>query len=530
MKLLFAVLAVNILYLSTADSAGCSPRHYNYSSFVCVCDDNQCDTVEPIPSLSRDQFAVYTTSKSSARLSLSIGNFTRDSKITFNSCSRHLWSSTVCVDSSKVYQTIIGFGGSFTDSAGINIYSLSKKLQNQLLKSYYSTEGLNFTMGRVPIGGCDFSTRPYTYNDNDNEEDFNLTNFKLQPEDFNYKMPLIKEAVVIRGFHLQLVASPWSAPAWMKNSNAIDGFGMLKGDVGGEYYEAWANYFVKFLEEYRQHGIDFWGITAQNEPIDGFIPFFPFNAMGFLPGMQATFVNKNLGPAMDTSGFGNVSIFVLDDNRPLLIPWMKEIMKDPLSEKYVKGVALHWYLDKFTPASVIESTHNSYPNQIILMSEVSFLHTDPSEPAVKLGDWARGEAYAEYLIENFNHWVMGWIDWNLAVDPFGGPNWAKFNLEGTIIVNTSSNEFYKQPQYYAIGHFSKFVPPGSKRIHSELSWGNKLFNQLSAISFQTPDNIIVILQNRKSNDVVTDVVISGFGTIKSAKIPQDSIQTYIINR
>lgn len=181
------------------------------------------------------------------------------------------------------YQKIFGFGGAFTDSAGININSLTEKSKEYLLKSYFSKSGIEYSLCRVPIGGTDFSTRPYTYDD---IKDDNLSQFNLTFEDFTYKIPLINKAYSLTDGNLRLFASAWSAPAWMKTNDALSGIGYLYK----KYYQTWADYFIKFLEHYEKSNIKIWGITTGNEPLNGVLPFIKINSLGWTPDLQ---VSKN---------------------------------------------------------------------------------------------------------------------------------------------------------------------------------------------------------------------------------------------
>ena len=150
---------------------------------------------------------------------------------------------SITLDDSKTYQTIIGFGAAFTDATGYNFVNLSSDIQKQIVEAYWGEKGISYTVGRVPVASCDFSVHEYSYCDTDG--DFNMTTWALTPEDFNYKIPLIKQAQQKSGGNLKLFSTPWSAPGWMKTNGDMKGHGQLKGDVGGEYYQAFALYYYK---------------------------------------------------------------------------------------------------------------------------------------------------------------------------------------------------------------------------------------------------------------------------------------------
>jgi len=220
------------------------------------------------------------------------------------------------------YQQLFGFGGAFTDAAGINIAKLSEAAQENLVRSYYSDAGSEYNIGRINIGGCDFSDRPYTYCDN--EGDTNLDTFNLTHDDTLYKIPYIKMAQEMSSKNILLFGSAWSAPGWMKSNGEVFGQGYLLP----EYYQVWADYHIKFLKAYQENGITMWGLTAQNEPVDGNIPDFSFNCMGWNASTQATWIGQHLGPSLDENGFEDLTLMAFDDQRPLLFGWSRDIMAD----------------------------------------------------------------------------------------------------------------------------------------------------------------------------------------------------------
>ena len=156
------------------------------------------------------------------------------------------------------------------DAASINIHNISDSLKEKLLDSYFSDMGIEYTIGRIPMASCDFSTGPYSYNDH--EGDLAMANFSLAQEDLKLKIPLILYARMKSKRNIFMFGSPWSAPAWMKTNDKMTGFGQLKGKTGDKYHKAWAMYFAKFLEAYKEKGVDVQAVTVQNEPSDGFIP------------------------------------------------------------------------------------------------------------------------------------------------------------------------------------------------------------------------------------------------------------------
>lgn len=170
----------------------------------------------------------------------------------------------------------------------------------------------------------------------------------------------------------------------------------------------------------------------------------------------------------------------LDDGRIMLPGWADivcfdlfphiqslQIFNDDMAKNYVAGIGVHWYGDFYSPTFLLDLTHNRHPDKFILATEACAGFAYPQGPI--LGDWFRAEEYADSIITNLNHWVTGWTDWNLALNLNGGPNWVGNIVDSPIIVNRTADEFYKQPMFYAMGHFSKFLRPGARRIAHKVS-------------------------------------------------------------
>ncbi|XP_071535763.1 LOW QUALITY PROTEIN: lysosomal acid glucosylceramidase-like [Panulirus ornatus] len=482
-----------------SEEVPCVPRDFGHSSFVCVCNSSYCDTL-PTPEVPPEgQYLLYTSDLA--------GNRFHKTRHFFDGFKNNVSSTEAVVefqlDWTTTFQTVMGWGGAFTDAATANILSLPGPAQDLLLSSYFSSYGLEYNIGRVNMGGCDFSWRTYTYVDE--EGDVDLNTFALQPEDTEYKIPVIKRAEAMATRPLRLFASPWTAPPWMKTNNDFIGYGQLLPEM----YQPWANYFVKFLEAYAAEDIVFWGITAQNEPIDGYVPGFFFNCMGWTAEEQRLFVAENLGPTLQAHGYAQVKLMILDDQRYELPKWAKEVLNDTSAAQYVDGIAIHWYGDSYTSPSRLDETHDLFPDYFILGTEAC-KGAGPLDAAVVLGSWERCESYAHDIIIDMNHWVTGWVDWNLALDMEGGPNWAKNFVDSPIIVNKEKEEFYKNPMFYAMGHFSKFVKEGALRV-SLTSPDSK---GLDAVAFKNRDDTTaIILLNRSKKEMQVGVRIHQRGTI-----------------
>ncbi|XP_076179010.1 lysosomal acid glucosylceramidase-like [Ptiloglossa arizonensis] len=475
---MWKALSIIVFFLAKVNANDCASRNFGVDRIVCVCNATYCDGLsKDQPEVPEDGSAYwYVSNKQGRRLKLTT--------VQFGTCRNLPFEPTLTVDSTKKYQKILGFGGALTDSAGLNIKLLSPAAQDQLIRAYYDPKtGSKYTLCRIPIGGCDFSTRAYTYDTFD--DDATLEHFALTQEDYDLKIPLAKEALKLNP-EMKFFGAVWSPPPWMKTNDKINGKGYLKE----KYYQVYAEYILKFLDEYKNNGLDLWAVSTGNEPLNGAIPFDPLNSIGWHPRTVAKWIANNLGPTLNASKHNETLILALDDQRNYL-PWYIERMAmNKETMKYVSGIATHLYFDFIVPATVLDQTHDKFPDKFLLMSEGS-AGTGALGFQVLLGSWHRGEKYMLSIIEYMNHWSVGWVDWNIALNEQGGPNWVNNFVDSPIIVNPDKDEFYKQPMYYAIKHFSRFVDRGSVKIAVNETVGVK------STAFLTPSNeVVVVLYNR----------------------------------
>ncbi|XP_029161310.1 lysosomal acid glucosylceramidase-like [Nylanderia fulva] len=466
----------------------CAQRSCGDTGYVCVCNSTYCDTIEVPQKLQQDEFLWYFSTKDGKILEYSINKFSVENEAK-NNC-------VLTLNSNKKYQQISGFGGGLTDSVALNIKSLSNDTQDKLLESYYGKTGIGYTYCRIPIAGTDFSTRAYTYDDV--SDDVTLSNFSLVEEDA-YKIHYLKcmKRIMRNPSDLRIMTAPWSPPTWMKDSNHIK-FGCLKK----EYYQTYADYIRKFYDAYKMHGIIMWGMSPHNEPTDGYMPMFPFNSMAWSPFQMAIWSVDYLAPTLSKAGYKDLVYIAVDDQRCYLPTYPDLMFKNKNAEKLFSGIAVHWYGDNFFSPLVLTETHDKYPDKFLLMTEActGTFATNFLEPIVNLGSWYRGEQYMKNIIENLSHWVTGWIDWNIALDEKGGPTWVGNYVDSPIIVNSEKDEFYKQPMFYAISHFSKFVPRGSYVISSTEE--NCLSKKIHSIAFLTPEQkVIVVIANTNNESI-----------------------------
>ncbi|CAH2063031.1 unnamed protein product, partial [Iphiclides podalirius] len=475
-------------------------------SIVCVCDANYCDTItrEAPP---RQVFVAYTSSNAGQRFEKSVGVVQQETTTDDSDFGNTQDEVLLRVLTSSRKQFIEGFGGSVTDAAGINWRTLSDAAQKRFIDTYFGPEGLEYNLIRVPIGGADFSTHPYTYNELP-WNDAALTNFSLSPEDFLYKLPMIKMAEAAATNRIKITASTWSPPIWMKTNERITGFGQVKP----EFYQSYADYHLRFLEEYDKADVKVWRHHHNQRTTE-------WHHTG-------RWVANNLGPTIRNSRFNDTLILAVDDQRYTLSLWLKGMEReDPKSIEYIDGIAVHYY-GNYLPGSVLTRIQNRYPDKILLSTEACEGAMPWDLNKVEVGSWRRAARYIKSILEDLNNHVVGWIDWNLCLDENGGPNWADNFVDAPIIVYGNGDEFIKQPMFYAMGHFSKFIPRGSRVVEVSRMSSAAIDN----VAVVTPEgNIVVVLHNTKSYELKVRIRISSDRRVDLIVEPE-SVKTVEINR
>lgn len=398
------------------------------------------------------------------------------------------------------HQQVFGFGGGFTDSASQQILSLPEPVRKRLLNDYFSEIGLDYNVGRLPISGTDMSWRPYSYDDlPEGEQDLSLKNFKLQDEDLLFKIPLIKRINSMREERqlgpLKLMAASWSAPAWMKtNKNLVQGT-LLGNATHGPYYEAYARYQVRFLDEYeRIHGIPIWALSPQNEPLSpkrvGPVRI-NFNSVNFEPEQMANYLEHCLVPELLRSNRSadKLMLYLWDDTLDGVSQYLSAALSSPQVRDYARGLALHWYSQGLREISYkyLYDLRRQLPAKYSLMSTEACFIGKPQP-----GEWARGQRYARDVLENLRVGSLGWIDWNLALNMSGGPTWSNNILDAAILVDLERATYYKNPMYYALGQVSRFIKPHSYVLASQVRRPNSEPGKLSSLADALQQELTVV--------------------------------------
>lgn len=397
--------------------------------------------------------------------------------------------ATIDVDTTRRYQTIVGFGAALSDaSAWLIQHTLTPPRRDSLLQELFGREpGIGFSFVRVDVGSSDFSLRHYSYDDGAKGAfDSTLANFSIAP-DREETLPILKQALTINP-RLTVMASPWSAPAWMKTSSSL-----IKGTLRPEAYSLFAEYFRKFIEAYAAEGVPVHLISLQNEP-----HFEPDNypGMRLTPAQRALLVREHFGPLFARVG---IKTQILDwdhnwdePNSPLAV------LADSGARRFVAGVAWHCYGGEVSAQSTV---HDKYPDKDTYFTECSG------------GEWA--PKFADNLVWNVRtliigatrNWARGVLMWNLALDEKHGPHTGGCaDCRGVVTINSTDGSIVRNEEYYAFAHASRFVRPGAVRVASSSG-----VEGIESVAFQNADDgsIALIVVNTNATEKAFAVHVGG---------------------
>ncbi|MEZ4911910.1 MAG: glycoside hydrolase family 30 beta sandwich domain-containing protein [Saprospiraceae bacterium] len=444
-------------------------------------------------------------------------------------------SNKISINTSKHKQTIVGFGGSFTESSCHLLQQMDDINRDDILNAYFSEEGAAYSLNRTHINSCDFSLSHYSYSET---EDPTLSNFSID-HDKKEIIPTILQAQKISKDGFRLIASPWTAPPWMKDNNNWVG-----GKLLPKYNDTWALYFSKYLESYKNEGIAFWGITVENEPMGNGNNW---ESMHFSPSEMTDFVVEHLKPKLTQNGWQKVKILGFDQNRLDLPHWVDTMYQNEKSLASFDGTAIHWYESTFDFfPDQLNYAHQKAPEKLLIQTEACIDAEIPawqndkwywSQEATDWGyEWASADKkylhpkyipvyrYANDIINCLNHYVNGWIDWNMVLDRQGGPNWFKNWCVAPVIVDTATQEIYYTPLYYVMAHFSKFIRPEAKILEHTIDTNDILV--VSAINSDSSIAVVVFNPDHQQKVVQIDLDSKIFYT----KISGQAIQTLMFNK
>ena len=409
--------------------------------------------------------------------------------------------TTIEVDTTQTFQTIDGFGYTLTGGSAQHLINMNAASRSALLKELFDTGANNIGVSylRLSIGASDLSERVFSYNDLPaGQTDVTLSKFDLS-DDKKDVIPVLKEILAIKP-QIKILGSPWSAPVWMKDNGDTRG-----GSLKPEYYNVYADYFVKYIQEMKKEGIRIDAVTVQNEPLH------PGNnpSMYMTAEDQAIFIKTSLGPAFEKAGI-DTKIIVYDHNadRP---DYPLTILNDPEAKKYVDGSAFHLY------AGNIEA-----------LSQVHFAHPDKNIYFTEQWVGAPGNFPEDLkwhvrtlIIGGTRNWARTVLEWNLANDPNNNPHTDRGGCDKCLgAITIDGNTVTRNPAYYIIAHASKWVRPGSVRVSSDIVSG------IHNVAFVTPDGkkVLVALND---NTETKSFAIKFKGKWATASLPAGAVATYV---
>jgi glucosylceramidase len=403
------------------------------------------------------------------------------------------------VDAGRRFQTVMGFGGAFTEAAAVTWQALPAAERDALLRAYFDpAHGHGYTLGRVHMGSCDFALGHYAHADVPG--DLDLRHFDIA-RDRQHLLPFIKAAQRIAGRPLTLLASPWSPPAWMKDNGQMAHGGRLKPECRA----AWAQCFVRFIQAYADEGVPIWGVTLQNEPL----AVQRWDSCIWSAEEERDFVRDHLGPALDAAGLGHVKILGWDHNRDGMVERASVLYGDPEAARRFWGLAFHWYGEPHFDH--VRQVHEAWPDKALLFTEGC------QEGGPHPDSWAAAERYALALIHDLNRGTVGWIDWNLLLDETGGPNHVGNLCHAPVLVDRAAQRWLPQPAFHVLGHFARSVAPGARRVLCAATR-----EALACTAFANPDGSLAVIAFN-GGDAPLPFLLCGHGPAQRIELPPHAI-------
>ncbi|TAH63235.1 MAG: glucosylceramidase [Anaerolineaceae bacterium] len=384
------------------------------------------------------------------------------------------------------YQTIIGFGGAITEASGYIFSKLGDENKKKVLELYFGEDGNSYNMARSHIDSCDFSLGMYeAMSDPDDRE---MKSFSLE-RDEKYILPMLKAAEETKGESLDFMLTPWSPPAFMK-TNGDRRFG---GKLKMEYHKFWAEYICRYIKEYEKRGFKVSRLTIQNEPL----AVQTWDSCIFSGEEEKVFLRDYLYPTLVENGLAHIKINIWDHNKEKIVERAcATIDKD--TDKMVDGIAFHWYTgDHFDALNI---AHDLFPDKELLFTEGCVEYSRFSADQLH-----NAQMYAHDIIGNLNGGMTGFLDWNLLLDEKGGPNHVNNFCDAPIMADTNKDELDVKLSFDYIGHFSKHIKKGAKRIGF-----TKYTKDIEITAFKNPDgSVVLVTLNTTSKSIPVNVHIEG---------------------
>lgn len=493
--------------------------------------------------------------------------------------------NAVTIDINEKKQTIDGYGGSLTESSAFVLACLTDEQRQSVLHELFSEEGANFSVVRTQIGSSDFSVEgKYALTEVDGDTAMQFFSLDRDKEGFGVaQYPQVKEEQYDL-YHLmkdvwnikqgqsdktyRIMASPWTAPAWMKDNKKY--YERENGVARGgallpQYYQAYANYITEYVKAWQQEGVNIWSVTPVNEPMgnDG-----GWESMDFSPQVETEFIKNYLAPTLARNGLQDVAIYGFDQNIFEIQPYADAIYQDSLACQYTTGMAVHWYGSTIGCfPETLEEVHAQYPNKSIFHSEgcIDNLGCPPwdgvTEPVgFQESGWFNNDAfwwnkiatdwaystrwaggthpkyspvfrYAQYIIDGTNHWLTGYCDWNIVLDSIGGPNHVNNFAGAQVMIDYANNVVYYTPYYYVLKQFSRSMRPGDVALQVHYPSTMK-----TGVDCETQDIFLCAVEKTDGSYAINILNMGSATTLPiqlgnhyaKVKLPASSVQTIMV--
>jgi glucosylceramidase len=400
------------------------------------------------------------------------------------------------IDASQKFQSMLGFGGAFTDASCYLMSQMESEPRRQLMAELLGKDGLEFSMARTCIGSSDYSRTAYSFDDS-STPDPELKNFSIA-HDRKYILPVLREAIHTNP-ELFVFSTPWSPPGWMKSGGSLLGGSMQKPS-----FPAYAEYFVKFLEAYKAEGVPVRAVTTQNEvdtDQDGRMP-----ACLWGQEYETGFIRDHLGPAIQKAKL-DTKIWILDHNYDL---WgrAEDQLANPALAEFVDGVAWHGYMGK---EDAMSRVHDAFPAKHAYWTEGGPDYTLPDYAT----DWAKWSGTFAGILRN---WARCIVCWNVVLDEKGAPNIGPFNCGGLLTLDSKTQKLSCSGMYWAFAHYSKAVRRGARVIATKGS-----FPKVDHVGFANPDGSYVLVLTNQGEQ--RDIRCRFDGKSLEAQLPANSVTT-----
>lgn len=430
-------------------------------------------------------------------------------------------NGTIFVDTKTMYQRILGFGTTLTDASCTNTDDLPDDMRSKLINDYFNVdEGIGLNLIKVPIGSTKYSYTNYVLDQPDSHQ------VELSSYDIDHRIPIIKDAMKAAGKlknRMKVLASPLTAPPDCKDNNRINYGGNLRNDKIADY----ASYLTSFVAAYKSQGIDIWSLILSESPVsvsrDNEVnDTLDYASMVLKPSTTIKLANAITKEKSSRNEAFNFRLLMLGDNKAHIPVWIDGVIgKSEDASKQIAGVA-------YTCDHKIAATYDNlvyaskrYSNKYLLVTQGSI------NSPIKLGNWQYAENYATEIIKNLEFGSVGWIDFNMALNLEGGPVLSnKHKADAPVMVDPKKGVFYRNPMFYAIGHLSRYVKPGSVRVKVNFYSSPHMY-ATQHIGFITPDNyLVVVILNNNIGPMPLNIGI-GTRTKVEQLLPTKSFNTFI---